>query len=90
MTGESNGLILEMHGDIKVIREKVTELEKHQRETNGRLGSLERRDDEHALAVARVDGAIAFGRWVLGITLAVMSVGAAVAGVILGYVAKGG
>lgn len=76
-------LIREIHGDLKVVTSqmaevvvKQSELAEHQREANGRTLKLE-------LSVAEANGAINLGKWMFGSVIALLSLGVALAGVVL-------
>ena len=89
MTDESiETLIRDMHGDMKVVKTQITtmslfqsELSEHQRVANGRTMKLE-------IAAAEEQGARKITRYLLGVTLAMMTVGVGIAGVVLTLLAK--
>ena len=51
------------------------------KETNGRLKEVE-------VAQHRLDGAIGAIRWMMGVAIGIMGIGAAIAGIVLGFVTK--
>ena len=75
------GLIREMHGDLKVVKSDVAEVKEHQRLTNGHIADLKAES-------YRVAGAVSMLRWMVSFTLAGIGTGAALAGVILAIVAN--
>jgi len=83
-------LIRQMHGDLKVVVVKVEELAGHVAAQNGRLSLVEGQQRTQNIHTARIEGAVSFGRWLLAATLSVMTVGVGIAGLILGYVLRGG
>lgn len=74
---------MEDHDLLVEIAVKTDALEAHSAEQNDQILKL----NETQL---RMEGALTFGRWVLGTTLAVMATGATIAGIILAYVARSG
>ena len=76
-------LIRDMHGDIKVIRSEVVEIKVHQQRTNGAVARL---SEEQLIA----KGALGIVKWMIGFTIGMVGVGAAVAGIVLAIVARGG
>lgn len=84
MESESTAeLIREMHGDMKVVKQRIeqvaatqTELTEHQRIANGRTLKLE-------LDVAEAKGAINVSKWMFGAVMALLGLGVAIASVVL-------
>lgn len=76
---EVSDLIREMHGDIKVLVERVTAIEQHQAVTNGSVATLKAND-------LRQEGAMSVLKYMLGVTLAIVTAGVGVAGLVLAYV----
>ena len=76
---EVSDLIREMHGDLKVLVDRVGKIEQHQAATNGNVATLKAND-------LRQEGAMGVLRWLVLTTLGVVSAGAGVAGVVLALV----
>lgn len=67
---------------LAVTVEVVQRVEARVIDTNGRLRDVERNE-------IRRDGALDALRWMVGVAIGVMGVGATIAGIVLGFVVKG-
>jgi hypothetical protein len=76
-------LIREMYADVKVLVSEVAEVKVQAARTNGLVAQLQAND-------LKREGALNILKWLIGLTLALVSAGAAVAGVVLALVARGG
>ena len=77
---EVSDLIREMHGDLKVLVDRVGKIEQHQAATNGNVATLKAND-------LRQEGAMSVLKYMLAVTLTVVSLGVGVAGLVLAFVA---
>lgn len=73
---------MEDHDLLVEIAVKTEALEAHSAEQNDQILKLSEKQ-------LRMEGAMVFGRWILGTTLAVMAIAATMTGIILAYVANG-
>lgn len=80
---DTTELIMEIHGDVKVLMNQVKAIEQHQRATNGSVADLKAND-------LRQEGALSMLKWLVGITLAMVSASAGVAAVVLAIVTQRG
>ena len=76
-------LLLSVHQTVQAMDAKL-------KEQNGRLAGVEGVARAQAIQIAQVAGAISFGRWLFGAMLAIMIVGASLAGIVLAVVSQGG
>ncbi len=67
------------HDLLVRIAVKVDALEEHSSDQNGHIENL-------TVRALKMEGALDFGRWVLGVTLAVMTLGLGVTGLVLANV----
>lgn len=87
---EDTGLLREIHSGLAVNTSVLKELQQHARTTNGKLADVVieqtaiRRDQD------TLKGAATALRWIFAATLAVITLGATIAGIVLTIVATGG
>lgn len=76
-------LLMTVAQQVRDMQQDISEIKGHARRTNGSIAEIKTEQN-------RMEGALSVLKWLVGVSISIMGVGAAVAGLVLGYVARGG